>query len=137
MNIALNHQTDNRTVAIFDLGDHGFRNRRLTTVIFIRITMTAIYHQCRAQSRLLHLFFTLRHVRRTVVRGFPAAQDHVPVRVTLRLQEADLARLVDTDETVRHGGRAHGVDRRRQAAIGTVFKTNRHRQARRHLAVGL
>ena len=75
MNIALNHQTDNRTVAIFDLGDHGFRNRRLTTVIFIRITMTAIYHQCRAQSRLLHLFFTLRHIYRAVVWRFTAAQE--------------------------------------------------------------
>ena len=48
------------------------------------------------------------------------------VRVTLRLQEADLARLVDTNETVRHRSSAHGVDRRRQAAIGTVFKANRH-----------
>ena len=59
------------------------------------------------------------------------------VRVALRLQEAYLARLVDTDKTVRHRSSAHGVDCRRQAAIGTVFKANRHRQARRHLAVGL
>ncbi|SAJ33474.1 Uncharacterised protein [Enterobacter cloacae] len=99
--------------------------------------MTAIYHQRRTQSRLFHLFFTLRDIRRAVVWRFTTAQDHMPVRVALRLQQAYLARLVDPDKTMGHGGGAHGVNRRRQAAVGTVFKTNRHRQARRHLAVGL
>ena len=99
--------------------------------------MTAIYHQRRFQSRLRHLFFAFRHIFRTVVRRLTAAQDHMAVRITLRLQQADLPGLVDADETVRHRRGAHGVDGRRQTTVGTVFKADRHRQARGHFAVRL
>ena len=99
--------------------------------------MTAIYHQRRLQSRLRHLFFAFRHIFRTVVRRLAAAEDHMAVRITLRLQQADLPGLVDADETVRHRRGAHGVDSRGQATIGTVFKADRHRQARGHFAVRL
>lgn len=56
-----------------------------------------------------------------VVRGFAAAQDHVPVRIALGLQQANLARLVDADEAVRHSGGAHGVDGGTQTAVGAVL----------------
>ena len=99
--------------------------------------MTAIYHQRRTQSCLCHLFFTLRHIRRAVVRCFTTTQDHMTVRVTLGLQQANLTSLVNTDKTVWHRSGTHRVNRRRQATIGSVFKAHRHRQARRHLTVGL
>ncbi|CSQ00329.1 Uncharacterised protein [Shigella sonnei] len=47
--------------------------------------MAAIYHQRRAQSRLFHLFFTLRNIRRAIVRRFTTAQDDMPVRIPLSL----------------------------------------------------
>ena len=59
------------------------------------------------------------------------------VRVTLRLQQADLPGLVDTDETVRHRRGAHGVDGRGQAAVGAIFKAYRHGKTRGHFAVRL
>ncbi|MNV84084.1 hypothetical protein D3C71_1779380 [compost metagenome] len=99
--------------------------------------MAAIYHQSRAQSRLFHLFFTLRDIRRAVVWCFTAAQDHVTIRVALSLQKANLTGLVDPDKAVRHRRCTHGVNRGGQTAVSAVFKTNRHRQARRHLAVSL
>ena len=99
--------------------------------------MTAIYHQRCAQSRLFHLFFTLRDIFRAVVRLFTAAQNYVTIRVALSAQQANLTGLVDTHETVRHRRSAHRVDGGRQRAIGAVFETNRHRQARSHFAVSL
>jgi len=65
------------------------------------------------------------------------AKNDVTIRIPLGLQQANLAGLVDADEAVRHRGGAHGVDRRHQAAIGTVFKTNRHRQTGCHFTVSL
>ena len=48
------------------------------------------------------------------------------IRVTLRLQQAHLPSLIYTDKTVWHCRGAHSIDRRAQAAVGTVFKTYRH-----------
>ena len=45
------------------------------------------HHQRRLQSRLRHLFFAFRHIFRTVVRRLAAAEDHMAVRITLRLQQ--------------------------------------------------
>ncbi len=59
------------------------------------------------------------------------------VRITLRLQQADLPGLVDADETVRHRRGAHGVDGRRQTTVGTVLKPTGIEQARGHFAVRL
>lgn len=112
VDITFDHQADNGAVAIFDLRDHGFSHGRLAAEIFIGVPMTAIYHQRRLQSRLRHLFFAFRHIFRTVVRRLAAAEDHMAVRITLRLQQADLPGLVDADETVRHRRGAHGVDGR-------------------------
>ncbi|SUX84391.1 Uncharacterised protein [Citrobacter koseri] len=98
VNITFNHQANNGTVAVFDLRDHRLCHGRLATVIFIRVTMAAIYHQRRAESCLFHLFFTLRDICRAVVWRFPTAQNDMAIRVALRLQQSDLPRLVDTDK---------------------------------------
>ena len=42
MNVALNHQTDNRTVAVFDLCDHGFGNRGLANVSMSQSTQATV-----------------------------------------------------------------------------------------------
>ena len=57
--------------------------------------------------------------------------------VALRLQQANLPRLVNADKAVRHCGCAHGVDRGAEAAVGAVLEADRHGEARRHFAVRL
>ena len=83
--------------AIFDLRDHGFSHGRLAAEIFIGVPMTAIYHQATASVPPAPSLFAFRHIFRTVVRRLAAAEDHMAVRITLRLQQADLpARLMPT-----------------------------------------
>ncbi|MNW04149.1 hypothetical protein D3C71_2001950 [compost metagenome] len=78
------------------------------------------------ESRILHLFFAGGNVLSAVVRRFTTAQDHMAVWVTLGLQQANLACLIDTDKTVRHGCSTHRVDGRAQATVRTVFEAHRH-----------
>jgi len=44
---------------------------------------------------------------------------------------------LDAEETVGTAGGSHGVDRRLDASVGAVLETDGHREAARHLAVGL
>ena len=75
---------------------------------------------------------------RVVIGAATAAPQHqVTIGVAGGGNNRGLALAVDAEEMVGAGGGLHGIDRNGDAAVGAVLVTNRHRQPRGHLAVGL
>src|SRR5450830_361750 len=136
--VALDHQADDRLVAFEDLVGDVLHHQRLQGRVLVGVGVAAIDHDVGLDLGLGQRLFTDRDTDRVVVRlAVATAQYHVAIGVALGGDDGHATFLVDTQETVRAGHRLQRVDRHGQAAVGAVLEAHGRGQTRRHFAVGL
>jgi len=126
--MALQHQPDDRAVAVRDLRHAVLRDQRLQVRVLVGISVTAIDHHRGRQFRRPQ--FSLRHgdADRIVIDAAAAAAQHqVCVRISARAKYRRLALLRDAKEVMRTAHGLQRVDRGRKTPVRTVLKTHRCR----------
>ena len=110
----------------------------LAAVVLAAVAVARVHHQPPRQPRRLDQVQRLGGVAGLVVRAGPAAaQDDVRVWVARRGHHRGDAVMGDAEERVPGGRRPASVHGHLDVAVRAVLEPDRHRQARRELAVDL
>jgi hypothetical protein len=137
LEVALDHQTDDPSLAAGHLRGHVVRHLDLPLVALGGVGVRAVHHHALGQAGLAQGGAGGLHIGGTVVGLAPAAQDHVAGVVAAGLEHRRLAHLGHAHEGVRRARRDDRIGRHLHAAIGAVLEADRARQAAGELAVRL
>src|SRR5262245_25767205 len=135
--VRLDHHADDAPLAGGELRADVASHVDLALVLLGRVGVRAVDHQPLLQPGLGELLAGGRDTRRVVVRVLAAAQDDVAVVVAPRLDDRDLAALVDRKEMVLLPRGEQRVDRDLHVAVGAVLEAHGSGQARGELAMDL
>src|SRR5439155_17895411 len=135
---ALEHHADDAALARGQLLGDGSRDVSLTAEVLLAVAVAGVDHHAWRLRRLAQEREHALDVRAVVVRpGAAAAQDDVAVGIATGDNDPGETLLGHPRAGMRMRGRADRVDRHLDATAGAVLKADRHRQARRELAVHL
>src|SRR5438034_3041744 len=132
------HDPDDRAVPGGDLLGDPLGSGHLSVWILGAVAVRRVDHESLGHVGGAEQLDGPRDVGGRVVRPVvAAAEDHVAVGITGRVEDRRRPRVVDAGERVWDGGGADGVDGDLHVAIGSVLEPDRHREAGAELAVRL
>lgn len=128
--VGLDHETGDALAASGDLLSEISGNLGLVLVVLVGVTVAAVNHDAVLDVGLLEELLALLDVLLRVVGSVAAtAQDHVGRLVTGGGNNSGETLLSDTEEAVRVGSRANGVDGHLDAATSSVLEANGARES--------
>src|SRR5262249_47554369 len=135
---ALHHHADDRGLACGHLRGDVARDDGLAAVVLAAVAVAAIDHQPWRQSPAVERRGRLTPACRLLSPSrLSAAQDHVAVGIPARGDDRAERLLGHTQEAKRVRTRARRVDGDLYVTVRAVLEADRHRQARRELAMDL
>src|SRR2546427_209114 len=121
------HHADDSGLALGDLGDDLARDHGLAPVVLVAVAVARVDHKPRREPGVAEGRERLLDADGVVVRAVDAAaQDDVAVGIAAGRDDARQALFGDSQEAVRVGRRAQGVDRDLDAAVRAVLEAHGH-----------
>ena len=136
--LALLHRADDGLLAGNALPDDFAEHIRHAAVVLGAVAVAGIDHDRGAEFGGFEGVAGFEDVVRAVVRAvFATAQNEVAIGIAVGRHGAGDAILADAEKGLRLHRGLDGIDRGLDVAKGAVLETERHREARGHLAVRL
>lgn len=138
VDVALNHDAHNTSLAVLKLLRNFGSDLGLVLVVLIRIAVAAVNHQALAQAALLQRSLGLGDALRIVVGALgTATEDDEAVLVANGSDDGNDTRLGDGQEVMGMSDSANSINGNTQGTVSAVLEANGETEATGQLAVEL